>query len=320
MRLGLMLAGSRPAGQAVALAERAEQAGVSEVWVSEDYFERGAFSIAGAVATATSKVRVGVGVVNPWTRHPMLTAMETAALDELAEGRAMLGVGASNRVWMEDRCGIPFRAPLAAVEESVQLVRRALSGEHVRAEGRHFQVDAGLSFVPSRADVPVYLGVKGAQALELTGRIADGVLLSLLSSPAYVSWARERLGRDLDTVAYVLASCHPNRDEARAAVRRPLVFYLGVHGEHDITRVAGLDPALAAKFRRGWLSGQPAKDLVDEHMVETFAVAGDVDDCLEGLLRLQQGGVDCAVLRDPGDATVEALLELVMAHRRSWGP
>lgn len=132
-----------------------------------------------------------------------------------------------------------------------------------------------------------------------------------------MSWARERLGHELDTVTYVLASCLPDRAEARAAVRRPLAFYLGVHGEHDITRVAGLDPARAAKFRSGWLSGQPADDLVDEHLMETFAVAGDVDDCLEGLLRLQRAGVDCAVLRDPGDATVEALLELVAAHRRS---
>lgn len=164
-----MLSGSRPAPEAVSIAARAESAGISEIWVSEDYFERGAFAVAGAVAAATSRVRVGIGVVNPWTRHPMLTAMEVAGLDELSGGRTVLGMGASNRVWMQERCGIPFTAPLAAVAESVEAIRAALAGEHVHMRARHFQIDAALSFTPGRS-IPIYLGAKGERALELSAR------------------------------------------------------------------------------------------------------------------------------------------------------
>lgn len=96
MRVAYSVAGTRPAGEAVELAREAERLGVDEVWLSEDYFERGAFALAGALAVATERVGVGIGVVNPWTRHPVLTAMETSALDELAPGRVLLGLGASN--------------------------------------------------------------------------------------------------------------------------------------------------------------------------------------------------------------------------------
>ena len=314
MRLGLMLNGARPAPEAVALARRAEAAGISDVWISEDYFERGAMGVAGAVVTATETARIGLGVVNPWTRHPMLTAMETAGLDELAGGRFLLGMGASNQVWMQQRCGIPFSAPLQAVEEAVQIVRTALASKPVDVAGRHFTVDAALSFVPSRTAVPIYLGAKGERALALAGRIADGVLLSLLSAPRYVAWARERCGVPLDVAAYVLVSCASDADRARAEVCRPLAFYLGVHGQHDITAVAGLDAGLAARFRSGWLSGSPEVDLVDDSLIDTFAVAGDVPGCVAGLQRLAASGLDCAVLRDPGDDHVEGLFELAAAY------
>jgi 5,10-methylenetetrahydromethanopterin reductase len=319
MRLGLMLSGARPAPDAVAVARRAEAAGISDIWISEDYFERGAMGVAGAVVTATSTARIGLGVVNPWTRHPMLTAMEAAGLDELAGGRLVLGMGASNRVWMEQRCGIPFRAPLQAVEESIQIIRTALTGKPVAFAGRHFTVDARLSFVPDRTAIPIYLGAKGERALAMAGRTADGVLLSLLSAPRYVAWAQERCGAPLDVAAYVLVSCGADRDAARAAVREPLAFYLGVHGQHDITAVAGLDSARAARFRAGWLAGRPEVELVDDHLIDTFAVAGDVPGCLAGLGRLDEAGLGSAVLRDPGDDGIEGLFELATAYTAASG-
>lgn len=311
MRIGLLLAGARPAREAVAVARAAEQAGVADVWVSEDYFERGAFAVAGAVAAATGRVRVGVGVVNPFTRHPLVTAMEFAALDEVSGGRAILGLGASNPVWIQERCGVPFTAPLAAVREATTIVRATLSGARVVADGRHFRTDATLSFPAVRPDAPIHLGVKGRRGLALAGEVADGVLLSLLSAPGYVRWARERVGRPVETGAYVLAACDPDPAVARAAVRRPLATYLGVHGVHDITRVGGLSADLATAFRAAWRSGTPADDLVSDDIIDGFAVAGDPEQCRAGLDRFAAAGLSVAVLRDPGDPTVTSLLGLV---------
>lgn len=327
MRLGLLLSGLRPPREAVAVAQAAEQAGIADLWVSEDYFERGAFTLAAAVAAGTDQARIGVGVVNPFTRHPLVTAMEFAALDELSGGRAVLGLGASNRVWIEDRCGIRFTEPLAALREATAIIRAALAGERVVTAGRHFRTDARLSFPAVRLDPPIHLGTKGRRGLRLAGEVADGVLLSLLAAPGYVRWALAQAGRRAgapgsagrpgwEAGAYVLAACGADAGRARAAVRRPLAAYLGVHGRHDLTRVAGLPPELAERFRSGWLAGDPAEALVTDELIDTFAVAGDPAQCRAGLDRLAAAGLDTAVLRDPGDPSITDLLALTAEYQR----
>src|SRR5438034_1493946 len=90
----------------IAHAKRAEEMGFGTFWVPEDPFMRGAFTLAAAVACSTSKMKIGLGIINPYTRHPSLTAMEFAALDELSGGRAIMGIGTGIRDWIEGRLKI----------------------------------------------------------------------------------------------------------------------------------------------------------------------------------------------------------------------
>ncbi len=318
MRLGLLVAGGRTAREATDIARRAEDSGFADVWVAEDYFERGAFTVAAAVALATHSCRIGIGVVNPWTRHPMLTAMEFAALHELSAGRAVLGLSTGNRVWMQDRCGIDVSNPLTAVDEAVAVIRTALRGGQVHTSGQHFRVDARLSEMDPIPDASVYIGAKGPRALERAGVIGDGVLLSLLSSTAYIAWARERCGTQIDCAAYVLVACSQDRDAARHSIRRLLATFLGVHGNHDIVRVAGLDADRAQRFRAGWLAGTPTEDLIDDELIDTFALAGTISDCRAGLDRYAAAGLDCAILRDPGSADLDGILALANDYRHAF--
>ncbi len=315
--LGFSISGRRPASEAVEVAAVAERLGYEEVWLTEDYCERGAFVVAGAVALATTRVRVGLGVLNPWTRHPMLTAMETAALAELAPGRVILGLGASNEHWMEHDLGIPFRRPLTMLEESVQVVRTALDGGHVTHRGDGFDVDAGLAFAPP-GPIPIVLGVKGPRAIDLAGRVSDGIVLSILSASPYISWVRERVGSAVPLRAYVVFSCDDDPTVARQGPREVVATYLGVHGDHPITRRAGLPPALAASFREGWLGGEARVDLVTDALLDVFAVAGTPGECVAGLAALGDAGVDTILIRDDIDADVERLLEeAAAAHGRA---
>jgi 5,10-methylenetetrahydromethanopterin reductase len=111
MKLAFSISGHRDSAGAVQAAVAAEAAGFDDVWLTEDYVERGAFALAGAIAARTSRVRVGIGVVNPWTRHPTLIAMEFATLDEISGGRAVLGLGASNEHWMSGQLVSPSGGP-----------------------------------------------------------------------------------------------------------------------------------------------------------------------------------------------------------------
>jgi 5,10-methylenetetrahydromethanopterin reductase len=311
VRIALSLSGRRHTADAVEVARYAEALGFHDVWVTEDYCQRGAFALAGAIARATEQVRVGIGVVNPWTRHPMLLAMEFAALDEVSHARGILGLGASNPRWMTDQLGIEFDRPVGRLREAVDIIRTALAGERVDHDGSHFRVHAELDFTPVRPRPPIVLGVKGRQALAMSAERADGLLLSILSSPAYVAWVRRRLGPDLELSAYVSLAVDPEPARARDRLRTEVATYLGVHGEHDITRVAGLSPEQARAFREGWQAGRPRTDLVDDALVDTFAVAGTPDQAATGMAAFADAGLDTLVVRDDPAADPEQILPVL---------
>jgi 5,10-methylenetetrahydromethanopterin reductase len=311
VRVGFAPSGTRGAAEIVAAAVAVERAGFDEVWISEDYFERGAFALAGAVAASTARVAIGIGVVNPWTRHPVLTAMEFAGLDELSSGRAILGLGASNSRWMSDQLGLKFDQPLARLAEAVELVRAVLSGATVAHHGRGWNVEATLSFTPFRTDPPIVLGVKGGRALARAGAIADGVFLSVLSSPDYIRWARAQIARaDSEIASYVMLSCDSDPAVARDAIRGRVAKYLGIHGDHDITRLAGIDPDLCARFRLALLEGRTVPELVTDALLDVLVVAGDREMCAEKLGGLADAGLQKIVLMDlPGRSSEYTLAE-----------
>lgn len=310
MRLAFSLSGHRPSRSAVDAARAAEDAGFDEVWVTEDYVERGAFALAGAIAQATTRVRVGIGVVNPWTRHPVVLAMEFATLDELSEGRAVAGLGASNPRWMTEQLGIPFDRPLSRLAESVELVRALLSGVPVEHDGVDFRVAAGLAFRPVRPDLPIVLGVKGPRAIDLAARTADGVLLSILAGPEYVRLVRSRVGPGVQLAGYVGLSVDGDGALARDRIRPMVARFLGIHGDHLITRSAGLPAQLCAEFRAGLLAGSPRVDLVDDDLLDRLVAAGTPEEAAGSFQRFEAAGLDVAVVRDDPSVPAESTLRV----------
>lgn len=306
MRLGVAPSGRRSAADAVRLARLAEDAGLDEVWVSEDYLERGAFTVAGAVAAVTSHVRVGLGVINPWTRHVALTAMETLALAEVADGRATVGLGASNPGWMTGRLGIPFERPVHVLATYTDVLRRLLAGEHVRTEVLGHALDCRLEAIP---DMPVRLlwGVKGPRALEASAAHADGVMLSVLSSPDYIAWVRQTY-HPAGTTAYASFAVDPRREVARERLRAHTARFLGMHGASEITARAGIDQDLAEQLRGRLAAGLEAADLVDDATVGAVTVSGTPDDAAAALVAHRDAGLGTLVVIDDGSAAPEQLV------------
>lgn len=306
MKIGIAPSGRRSAADAVTLARLAEDAGLAEVWVSEDYLERGAFSVAGAMAAVTTEVSVGIGVINPWTRHVALTAMEAHALDEIAGGRSILGLGASNAGWMQGKLGIPFERPIGVLTEYTAVLRALLAGEHVSTRLLDQDIDTALDASPARR-VPIVWGVKGPKALALAGEHADGVMLSVLSSPAYVEWVRATHS-PRSVTAYASFAVAPDRGEARDRLRAHTARFLGMHGASAITEKAGIDQGLAAELRERLLAGRSGADLADDDTVGAVTVSGTPDDAAEALLAHADAGVDSLVIIDDGSADPAELL------------
>jgi 5,10-methylenetetrahydromethanopterin reductase len=295
---GIALVGAESPSRVTAWARAAERAGLGSAWIIEDYFQPGAYALAAAAAAVTERLAIGLGVVNPYTRHPALVAMETAALAGIAPGRVVLGLGSSNRRWIEQQMAIPFKTPLGGLREGVHIVRRLLAGERVTFHGETFSVDGvELEWAP-REPVPVLLGVKGPKALRLAGEIADGVHCSVLASPGHVRRVRRTAsaGRPRFTVvAYVVVSMDRDGARARGAVRPLIARYLGLLHGQSILADAGLGPERTQPFRDALLRGGRAEQLVDDDLIDALTVAGTPEHCRRQLAHWAEAELDAPI-------------------------
>ena len=312
----------------VAQAKRAEDAGFGTFWVPEDPFYRGAFTVASAIACGTSKIKIGLGIVNPYLRHPALTAMEFAALDELADGRAILGIGAGLKDWIEGRLKIPYKMPTSAMRETVEIVRRLFRGEELSFAGRVFNAErVKLSFKPARSEIPIYLGILGPKNCELTGEVADGLLLSIMSSPAYVRFALEharqgfkKSGRsesNFNVAAYIFSSISEDERAARDRLRpivATMVSLMAPQPNTPLFSAAGLPAETIVKFGESFARGQLPIDMVTDDMLDTFTIAGSPARCRENLERLIEAGVNAPVFFEVPGVPPQQTMDDVHRH------
>lgn len=304
------IAGGHGYQDLLATAARAEETGLSTCWISEDYFYGGAMATAGALAALTKSIRIAVGVINPYTRHPALAAMEAAAVDLISGGRFQLAMGSSNKRWIEDKMGIPFQKPITAVSESVQIIREMLCGGKVDFDGQVFQVrDAELDFPPYRTDMPVFMGIRGTRALRLAGAVADGVLLSIMSTAPYVRYARQMIdegareaGRDPGEVklsAYIPLYVG-DTEEGRVRMASILSTYVAHSVDKPFVTESGLALETALKMRDTFFASGDAAALVTGDIADLFGVLGTAEHCRQRLQEYRDAGLDEPVLCEYG--------------------
>ena len=201
VRVALYLQDAHPIREGMAHAQYAELKGFEAVWQAESRLVREATVPMAAFASVTNSIKVGSGVVDCWSRNPARLAATFSTLDDLAPGRVILGIGA----WWDPlaaKVGISRAKPLRAMREIVTAVRGLLHNETVTLHGDFVHLDGvELDYVyqERRAkNVPIYIGATGMQMMELTGEIADGVVLNYLVSPDYNQKALEALANGAD--------------------------------------------------------------------------------------------------------------------------
>jgi 5,10-methylenetetrahydromethanopterin reductase len=218
----------------VDLARGAETAGFDQIWVSHDLFLRSAPVLLAAAAAATGEVMLGVGVLNPYSAHPVELAMHAATLQELSGGRAMLGIAAGAAGFLE-LAGISRERPLSRTRQTLLACRALLDGAPpAGAEGTGKWGQAARLLSPPAQRVPIYLGAMSPRMQALGGELADGVL-ALLFPPEHYPAARAHIteGRDqahrpaesVDIPACVWVSVAEDREAAERALANKLVFY-----------------------------------------------------------------------------------------------
>lgn len=234
-KIGIGNLGDIPIPVMIEAVRQAEERGYDSVWMTEDYFYRDGFTPQMAFAMATKRMKVATGVVNPYTRNVVVNAITIATIDEVSNGRAILGIGAGGPRTALERMGVSYRKQLSAVRESVEIIRRLLRGEEVTYQGEFFNIQKiKLDFAPVRERIPIYIGSMFPKSLQQAGEIGDGVLLSSTTSPEYVKFAienvkigAERAGRDIKEIeiaSFIQTSVAEEYEEAKAAIKTALAY------------------------------------------------------------------------------------------------
>jgi 5,10-methylenetetrahydromethanopterin reductase len=264
------------------------------VWFAENPFNRGTLPAAAACAAATTTLQIGAGVFNPYNRHPTLIAMEIGALDELAGGRARVGIGSGIGFAIE-RMGFSYGKPLTTLREAIAILRALLRGEEVSHAGTVFNINkVKLDYKP-RANIAIYMAGRGERSLEACGEIADGLIVSNMVTASFsakavkvVHDAARAAGRPRPKIVqYVPCVARPDRDEAyrlaKQAVAEMLPAYWTLAQRLPAAKGALLDGSDISEVdfadAMARLAGERPDAVLDERFVRAFSVAGNADDC-----------------------------------------
>lgn len=220
------------------IAEAAEHFEFDQLWVSHDLFLRSAPVLLAGLATRTQRLELGTCILNPYQASAAEIAMHAATLQEVTNGRFLLGVAAGAGDFL-DWIGIEQRRPLRRMDETLQVLRRLLRGEVADLDGEELQWtrEAYLRFRPdleTGVEIPIYLGANGPKMLELAGSAADGAL-PLLFPPEHYFTVRPLIAkgeaqrdaslRPVDVAACVWLSLGDDRDAARRCLAEKIAYY-----------------------------------------------------------------------------------------------
>jgi 5,10-methylenetetrahydromethanopterin reductase len=316
------------------LTQYAEQKGFHAVWQADSRLVRDCLIPMSAWAATTDRIKIGSGVVDCWTRNPARLAASFSTLDDLAPGRIILGIGA----WWDPlaaKVGVQRNRPLTVMREIVESVRALLANETVTYNGTYVHLDGvELDYVHQERrakDVPIYIGATGMQMMELTGQIADGVVLNYLVSPAYNITAMEALERgakkagrsatDLDRPQLVVCSLSPSNDpgERKKALdnaRLLVTQYLGQ--QPHIMKASGVPESLLDEISKvlTWPATHDqvvaASKLVPDDIVQMITASGTAAECREKVNEYVANGCTCPILYPLGD-DVHAMIDAFSA-------
>lgn len=317
-RVALYLQDAHPLQDGIKYAQYAESKGFTEVWQAESRLVRDAIVPMAAFAATTSKIKVGSGVINNWTRNIGLLAATFLTLDDLAPNRIICGIGA----WWDPlarNVGIERRKPLLAMRETIEVMRRLLRMENVTFHGEfHHVTGIELDVVHGRREprhVPIYIGATGDQMMEMTGEIADGAVLNYCVPPHYNDKALELLekgakkaGRalaDIDRPQLIVCSVDHDRKKAIEAAKVLLTQYLAQ--QPHIAKASGVSEDIVKKVQTilGWPATKEqiyeAMQFVPDDFVLGISATGTPEEAKARVKEYMDRGCTCPILYPMSD-------------------
>jgi alkanesulfonate monooxygenase SsuD/methylene tetrahydromethanopterin reductase-like flavin-dependent oxidoreductase (luciferase family) len=247
------------------VASSADESGLDQLWLWEDCFLQSGLAAASAVLGWTNQLKVGIGLMPVPLRNVALTAMEIATMARLFPSRVLPGIGHGVRDWMA-QVGAAVPSPMTLLEEYTDALQKLLRGERVDIAGRFVSLDGVQLEWPPTVPAPLYIGAVGPRTLQLSGRLADGTILTGGSTPDKVRAARAVI------------------DEGRAATSRT------AHHEVVVYLLAATGPTAADRMQRDVERWNLSAD-------DDVSVIGDAATIAAAIGRWTAAGADTVVLQ-----------------------
>jgi len=293
---GVGLFPTEPLQKMIQLAKLSEELGFTHIWVGDSHLIwREAYVNMAAVALNTSKVKFGTGVTNPLTRHPSVVASAYATLEEYSPGRMIVGIGLGDS--SVETMGMK-PAKLSFFEKTIQQMRDLLSGKEVQLETGKIHL-----LHPCKNKVPIYIAASGPRMLELSGRIADGIIVLVGVADEYIAHAKEKIaegaraaGRKLEDIDLVLwvpcavSDKAPAKDAVKAHVARvvahPLPYVLDPNEQKVLEEIRK-----TYDYYHHMDQEANHAEVIPDWLVDKFAIAGTVDQCRTQVKRIKKSGI-----------------------------
>lgn len=301
------------------------------MWLHDSYFERDAVTYASAIAAQTSGIKVGLGAVNPFTRHPVLLAMTVSALDDMAPGRIICGIGSALPLRLA-QMQIPYE-PESAVErvsEAIDTLRTLWRGDRMAPVSE--KLPPLQAMFPPVHHTPVYVAGYRRAMVELAGRIADGYLARpaesvpslkiIVRNLRRAATAAGRDPREVTTSGYLLTLIEDSRREAlNRAKREPFVIYMMSILSEVSMRRAGFDPGLRDVIAAAWRAEEyhRAAEAIPDELLDAFLLCGTSAQVAERCAEYHDAGMDVPLVQPvvQDERQVERAIESALVYGRA---
>ena len=314
MRLSYSLGSLLTVEQVLACSKKLNEFKPDTIWIPETWGMEN-FSMLSLASRENNFSKIGSSIINIYSRSPSLIAMGAATVDTISNKRLVLGLGTSSQPLVEDFHGDKFERPLKRMKECVEIIRLILSGKAVNYSGEIFSLkNFSLLIKPPRNVIPIYLAAVNKKMVELTWKIADGVIFYLRpKSEIKSTLARMQNQKKIDTTLQIITCVNDDSEKAMIRAKKTLAFYVSVGKIYrEFLASNGFENETKNIFEEYEKNGlQNNYEFVSESMVNELCIAGTSDECRIQLKQFRETGIDLPIIQFNPTDDVEDSFDLV---------
>ena len=310
MRLSYSLGSLLTVEQVLACSKKLEMLKSDTVWIPETWGMEN-FSMLSLVSKENNYSKIGSSIINIYSRSPSLIAMGAATVDTISNKRLVLGLGTSSQPLVEDFHGDKFERPLNRMKEYVEIIRLILSGKMINYSGKIFSLkNFSLLIKPPRNTIPIYLAAVNQRMVELSWKIADGVIFYLRpKSEIKSTLSKMQSQKKIDASLQIITCVHSDSEKAMIRAKKTLAFYVSVGKIYrEFLASNGFKNETKNIFEEYEKNGlKNNHELVPESMVNELCIAGTPDECKNQLKQFRNTGIDLPIIQfNPTDNVLDS--------------